>query len=446
MGLRRRAANLLLKSLGFGLGGDTASGAGGAGGSGFFGPWPLLLPSTRINYAVEAGDLLDNSAVMACLQWICRTFPEAPVQVRRRTKAGSEVVPDHRLTRLLRFPNAYYNGLLLWQATLISWNTDGNAYWLINRSAGGKPAELWYEPHYSCRPTWPEDGSEFISGYQVLRRGQWKTVPEGRKNVIHFRNGIDPRNPRQGLAPLASALKEVFTDNEAASFTAALLRNMGIPGLVLSPADSDAQIDNPEGLKKEIMTRFGGDRRGEPLVMQGPTKVEMLGFSPAALNLEAVRNIPEERVSALLGIPAIVAGLGAGYDHATYANYQQSREAAYQNNLLPTQRLLSAQLDTSLLPDLGDETTEQVEFDTSKVQALADDQTALYARLSQGYRAGWIKRAEARTRVGLEATPADDLFYTDIMPRTERLTENEPAGTLLALDAAQAAADAAGKE
>src|SRR5437764_9395761 len=137
MSLRSRIAGTLLKSLGVAPGGDTPPTYGGMG-SGFFGPWPLLLPSTRINYEAEAGDLTANSAVMACVQWICRTFPESPIRVARATKNGHEPLPDHPLTQLLRRPNSYYPGLLLWQATLISWNIDGNAYWLKQRNGAGK--------------------------------------------------------------------------------------------------------------------------------------------------------------------------------------------------------------------------------------------------------------------------------------------------------------------
>jgi hypothetical protein len=140
------------------------------------------------------------------------------------------------------------------------------------------------------------------------------------EDVIHFRFGVDPDNIRLGLSPLASVLREVFTDDEGANFTSTLLRNMGVPGLLVAPSSDDAQPSDEDvkATKSYLSAMFTGDRRGEPLVMSAPTKIEQFGFSPEQLNLRELRRIPEERVSACLGVPAIVAGLGAGLDRSTY--------------------------------------------------------------------------------------------------------------------------------
>ena len=52
--------------------------------------------------------------------------------------------------------------------------------------------------------------------------------------------------------------------------------------------------------------------RGKPHVSTAPIRIEQFGFSPEQMSLKDLRRLPEERISALLGIPAIVAGLGAG--------------------------------------------------------------------------------------------------------------------------------------
>ncbi len=443
MGMRSWLQRQLVKGLS-----DVASGIPAGGDIGSFGApwstWPRLLPSTRIDFLTEAGDLSQNSAVMAAVLWIGRTFPEAPLVVLKRTTPHPQEIPDHPLTLLLRQPNTFYNGLLLWQATLLSYNIAGNAYWLKVRNGTGKVVEVWYEPDFTCRPVWPVDGSVFISGYQVKRQGQWRDVRT--EDVVHFRMGLDPRNPRLGLSPLASALREVFTDNEAANFSASLLRNMGIPGVVLSPASADVTIDDPEGLKTAMVSKFSGDRRGEPLVMQGPTKIEVLSFSPEQMNYQSLRRIPEERVSALLGIPPIVTGLGAGWDKSSYNNYKTAVEAAYRGNLLPTQRLLAAVLTTDLLPDVAAGArgataattqgagagTEYVAFDTSEVQALAEDQDAKAKRLVTLYRGGLLRRDESRRAwdPALPTDAADSVYITDIISArtlTERVSVNEVA-------------------
>ena len=59
-----------------------------------------------------------------------------------------------------------------------------------------------------------------------------------------------------------------------------------------------------------------------------PLDVQTLGFSPEQMSLEQMPKLPEERITAVLGIPAITVGVGAGLDQATYANFREAREAA----------------------------------------------------------------------------------------------------------------------
>jgi hypothetical protein len=45
-----------------------------------------LLPEKKIDYAKEVGDGLGSSVLMAPLNWIMRTFPEAPAVVEKRNR------------------------------------------------------------------------------------------------------------------------------------------------------------------------------------------------------------------------------------------------------------------------------------------------------------------------------------------------------------------------
>jgi phage portal protein BeeE len=70
-----------------------------------------------------------SSLVAACVNWLCRTFPESPLQVVKTTKDGDrEVQPEHLLPSLVETPNPFYSGVLLWDATLKDWMVSGNAY------------------------------------------------------------------------------------------------------------------------------------------------------------------------------------------------------------------------------------------------------------------------------------------------------------------------------
>jgi HK97 family phage portal protein len=394
-----------------------------------------IVPSSgtyggQIDYQGEAGPASSNSLVMACVGWIVATFPEAPLQVMRRQGETLTAVPEHPLVQLIEMPNPYYSGQDLWDAMLTDYNINGNGFWLAALNASGKAAELWYEPSFSIRPISTEQ--EFIKGWQIYRKSDWQDLDPRKVRVIHFRDGIDPHDPRLGLSDLAAAYREMYTDNEAARYTANLLRNRGIPGVVISPKSDDAIIDAVQ-IKNDYLAKFTGDKRGEPLVMSGAMNVTKLDFSPSEMDLGSLRTIPEERISALLGVPAIVAGLGAGLDSATYSNFKQAERKGWTGNIIPAHRRFAAALQVQLLPLLGDPASERVTFDHSQVAALMEDQDNVYSRMAVGYNAGFIKRNEARQATGWPADdPADDTYKTQNAPALAPPLDMAPLKALVA--------------
>ena len=217
------------------------------------------------------------------------------------------------------------------------------------------------------------------------------------------------------MSPLKALLREVFTDDEAANFTAALLKNMGVPGLVVSPDSDQVEItpEEAEGTKADIKAKFTGNRRGEAIVMTTKTKIEQFGFSPEELLLRELRRIPEERVSAAVGIPAVVIGFGAGLDRSTFTNFREAREAAYEQGIIPMQAFLAEDVRWQLLVDFESELRVhelRFGFDLSKVRVLQEDEFRKWQRLDAGVRGGWIQVYEARQATGQEATDADRIY------------------------------------
>ncbi|MPZ13973.1 MAG: phage portal protein [Chloroflexi bacterium] len=371
----------------------------------------LFLPRSQINYAELVGDGLRSSVVMAPVLWIARTFPEAPIQIIQTTPDGEEEnLAGHPLAQLLERPNPSFSGHVLWMATMLSWVINGNAYWVKIRNRLKQVVELWYVPHWLIEPVAPADGSAYIDHYDY--RPALDLIRLEPEDVVHFRYGLDPHDIRKGLSPLTSVLREVFTDDEAAAMSAALLRNMGVPGLVISP-DTDHELtdDDVKEVKEYMSRQFAGDQRGTPLVARNRTKVEQFGFSPEQLNLRALRQVPEERVSAVLGIPAIVTGFGAGLARSTFANYEESRAAAYEGNIIPSQRIIAAELKHQLLVDFEpDVRALRVGFDLRGVRVLQEDMNALADRANRMVQGGWITVGEGRRLVGMASDASHEVY------------------------------------
>lgn len=356
-----------------------------------------------------------NSAVLACVKWACRAFPEAPLVVERSQGDTWEQVRKHDLTKLLDNPNPYYGGNLLWSGTILSLMCDGNAYWhkLRGSNGSGSVQELWYLPHGSvtpvCRP-----GDAYISHYRYSANGRsYELAPD---DVVHFRDGIDPECPTRGLSPLKSVAREILSDNEIAQYTHSILRKMGIIGLLITPKSDQIMIGDDQGrvISEKIKAMASGDNRGEPLVLDAPLDVTSPGFSPKDMQIDIMRQMPESRICAVLGIHPTVVGLSVGLEHSTFSNMREAREAAWESFLLPLQSLCAGELDAQLLDELGDSNSERCRFDTSTVRALAEDENSKAERFGKAYQYGGIKRSEYRAALGFDSSAEDELYCTDI--------------------------------
>lgn len=366
------------------------------------------------------GDGTQNSLIAAVVRWLQRSVPEATLRVRERDAEGTLTpLPEHRMLQLLAHPNPYYDGIKLLQGTIASREVDGNAYWYKVRNAQGAVVELWWIPHGLIEPKRGEsDTNQFITHYEYTPSGV--PIRLAVEDVVHFRQGLDPANPMLGLSPVKSLIREVLTDEEASAFTSSLLRNFGVPGVVVSPAGSDdgawASDEDAKTTKRMFEQATTGANRGRTIVMTAPTKIEAFGFSPEQMNLRALRQLPEERVSAVMGVPAVVVGFGAGLDRSTFSNMSEARDAAYESKILPDQREISAEIHHQLLRDF--EPAERlasfvVDFDNSNVRVLQDDEDKTAARVATLLGAGAITVAEAREPFGL---PIDDSMRIYLRP------------------------------
>lgn len=362
--------------------------------------------SSRVN-------ALANSIVAACLAWGTRNFRQAHLTLLRETKPKVyEQVARHPALDLLKRPNRHYPAKTLWLGVYLSYQLDGNAYVIKVKNARGfgVPVELYYAPHWAMRPVYTPGSTEWVDYYEYTFEGRYvRFAPE---DVIHFKNGVDPTNPRLGYAPLKAALLEVFTDEEAARFTAALLKNMGVPGIIISSDDPNTQIDEVEakGFVEKFKRRFTGAKRGEPFVATGKIKVDTIGFTPEELNLDGVRKIPADRVCAVLGIPGAVVGLGSGTDASTYNNLRNYQRQAFEQHLVPVWDDLAEELTDQLLRDFDDDPELLFDFDTSEIAALREDEDAIHKRAKEALDAGGITLNEYRALIGQQPDPAGDYY------------------------------------
>lgn len=383
------------------------------------------LPDER-NYEALIGDGSNSALVQACIAWVANAFAQSTPAVLSFDKSGDYESPNasHPVSRLIRRPTydpriqrSYYSWRPFIQATLTSFICDGNAYWLKVRSPMGRVVQLWYIPHWMMEPWWEIGSSEFIEYYRYSPSfgGPAGTTYEQIKpsEVVHFRDGLDPANTRKGFSKVKTLLREVYTDEEAARWTASLLKNQAVPGLVISPAAGwVAQDDDLKALKTRVEAGVTGDNKGRVLVASGPTTVAQYGFSPEQMKLGDIRNVPEERISALIGIPAAVVGFGTGLEMTKVgATMAELVDLAWQNGVMPKMRVLAGEIEEQLFPDFGvDGELNEFQFDTSKVPIMADYRNKEADTLEKLMRWSVVQRGEGRRRLNLPVGPRDKVY------------------------------------
>ena len=364
----------------------------------------------------EVGDGTGNSAVIACLQVLATAFAEPNILVSSRNSEGDyQREMNHPLTKLLRRPNPYMTQQLLANYIVTSLNAAGDAFIYKNRNQRGQVVELVPLMPHLVEAKGNEN--ELITHFNYQPQGGMQgedAVRIEKVDMIHLRQNVDPNNMRKGLAPLRGVLREIAGDEAAGQYTAALLHNMAVPGVILSPRDD--QMGGPtreeaEAIAEMYKEKFGGKNRGAPMVLSGAMNVEVVSFSPDQMKLAELRRIPEERVSAVLGVPAVLAGLGAGLDSATYSNTKELREFFTESKMVPMWNMVASDLTHQLLrPEFGGNDNQYCEYDIGGVRALADDKDNLYKRMNTAVQGGWVTIGEARKVVGLEADDRHDVY------------------------------------
>jgi hypothetical protein len=114
----------------------------------------------------------------------------------------------------------------------------------------------------------------------------------------------------------------------------------------------------------------------------------------------------------------MVVHLTAGAQSKTYANYGESRRAAYEDCLIPFQKAWAECLTNQLLiPEYGDAT--RCRWDYSGCQCLAENETEVAERVGKQYQVyQTITRAEAREMQGLDWTEEDEIYFSEASLRT----------------------------
>ncbi len=188
-------------------------------------------------------------------------------------------------------------------------------------------------------------------------------------------------------------------------------------------------------MKELLIQHFTRDERGKPFVATGKTEVAQFGFDPNQLMLGNLRDITEERVCAMLGIPAAVVGFGAGLQQTKVgATMRELVRLARVNCINPMGKIFGSALTEQLIPDYQARSTSfRVRFDMSEVSVFQEDETAWEERILKRVQGGVLTVSQAQDMLGLEIDETQDIYLRDsrllpVRANEDPITEPEPGG------------------
>lgn len=406
---------------------------GSIGGTGYegFGRYGWLggtLPGSDTDWMKEAGNPSLNQVAFRCLGWIADNIVEPRLQMARATQPkkrdqGPSETPlrVHPCLEHIARPNPFYDGNSMLAATSWSYSVAGNAYWIKERANNGKVINYWWIPSWMIAPRW--NATNFLVDYIYRPMGRGEGIIYDRRDIVHFRWGLDEyTGGRLGAHRTFAVMREIATINESSTYHYSILKNMGIPAILISFKDQFRayQPEEQDKLREWWRRLFTRDGRGKPGVVDRDANVQQLGLSPEQLRLEHLPTRAELAVCGAFHVhPAVIfvgADLRKGFDNG--GQLDSARKASYQDCLVPMCKRFATTLTQEVLPEYEPSAAVlkrmRIRYDFSEVDALAEERGKIATQNNLGVQGGWMRVSEARERFGLVVDDADKVYIRNL--------------------------------
>ena len=350
-----------------------------------------------------------NPIVQHAVDLVARSVATIPIIAYQGKGKKRKEVEEHAVLDLLRNPNPDQDGVEFLKTWVTNFLLTGNAF--VERTGEDNPErmELYVLRTDRTRVVPGLDG--FSKAYEYSVGGATRrievNIETGARPILHHKTP-NPLNDWYGMSPLQPCAWAVDIVNEASAWNLGLLRNSGAPSgaFVFAPKEGDPNlsIEQREILKRELQEHIQGSRNaGRPMVLEGGLGWQQMGLNPeqmqyvegalkAAREIAITLNVPPQ----LLGIPG----------DNTYSNYQEARQALYQDTVIPLAKHIAAKLTHWFARQLGKDVV--LEVNTDGLEALAGVRKDMW----QGLQAcTFLSINEKREAVGYSNVPGGDDVY-----------------------------------
>lgn len=313
-----------------------------------------------------------NAIVAHAVDLIAHSVATIPIIAYQGKGKKRVEVEEHAVLDLLRHPNPDQDGTDFLKAWVSNFKLTGNAF--LERTGEDNPErmELYVLRTDRTKVVPGDDG--FARAYEYSVGGATRRIEidmAAQKRPILHDKTYNPLNDWYGMSPLQPCAWAVDITNEASAWNLGILRNSGAPSgaFVFAPKESDASLSEEqyERLKRNMEEQVQGARNaGKPLLLEGGLDWRQMGLNPEQMQYVEGAYKAAREICIVLGVPPMMLGIPGDN---TYSNYQEARQAFYQDTVIPLAKRMTGKLSHWFARQLGEGV--YLEPNTDGLEALA---------------------------------------------------------------------------
>ena len=367
------------------------------GGSSVYIPGVGNVMGERLYNYIQAFRLSD--VIYGCVTLIQQAAVLVPWYVYRRTGDKVVEVTAHPLVDFVKRPDKR-----------MAWSRYIETY-LGHLLLTGNNYQRFFIPSFKTRASvrflrpdrvTPRLGPLETIRYEHRTRGRMDEIPD--EEILHIKlfNPEEDEDHLEGFSPVTAIAKSVDIASYALEWMLRLLEKGAQPTIALSMEGNmtpEQRSDLKAYIKSEVL---GPENAMNPLILEGGFKPFRLGFSPKDVEFDPTLRAVLRRVCCVYKVPSELMG---DTETKTYSNVTEAEKALYYKATLPHLNTLRDELNAWLVPKFDDTGSIFLGYDTSGLDALAEDMEKIWARAGLAVDRGTINRNEAREMMKYGKSP-----------------------------------------
>lgn len=302
-----------------------------------------------------------------------------------KEEAFEEVDPEDDLARLIDRPNPLQAWPEFFENLMGFKFVTGNTYAHGIELTDGRFGEMWVLPPQYTRIKADKSFETVVNAYvlEIYGRSSDDIPPEQIMHLKYWNPDYSHTGSHlYGMSPLKAARRSIRSSNDGLQAMAKAFNNMGAEGM-LYPDDENVELGQQQ--QDQIQKHF--DRRGagpdnykRALIMSAKMGWTNFGMSPVDLEIIEGKKLSMRDICNIYSFPSELLN---DPDNKTNTNKRESRRQLWLDVGIPALERAYAELNRWLKPRFDGDKTYHIDYDTSGIEALADDMKT---------KAEWISR------------------------------------------------------